>query len=121
MTRFVHLAGAALLLGASASPACAHALLRKAIPAVGSTVHAPPAQVVLRFSEGVEPTFSTVEVHDAGGARVDQGKPHTAPGDNKTLIVAVAPHGPGSYTVAWHATSVDTHKTQGRFTFTLAP
>ncbi|MGA3399614.1 MAG: copper resistance protein CopC [Acetobacteraceae bacterium] len=27
----------------------------------------------------------------------------------------------GQYTVIWHVTSVDTHKTEGRFTFSVAP
>jgi methionine-rich copper-binding protein CopC len=26
---------------------------------------------------------------------------------------------PGNYTVKWHVTSVDTHKTQGSFSFTV--
>jgi methionine-rich copper-binding protein CopC len=26
----------------------------------------------------------------------------------------------GTYTVIWHVTSVDTHKTQGKFQFTVA-
>jgi copper resistance protein C len=28
---------------------------------------------------------------------------------------------PGTYTVVWHVTSVDTHKTEGRFDFTVVP
>jgi copper resistance protein C len=27
---------------------------------------------------------------------------------------------PGTYTVNWHVTSVDTHKTEGNYTFTVA-
>ena len=121
MTRFVRLAAAMLLLSALAVPASAHALLRKATPAVGSTVTTAPPEVRLVFSEGVEAMFSTIAVSDAGGARVDTGDAHTAPGDQKTLIVALKKLAAGSYTVEWHATSVDTHKTEGRFTFTLAP
>ena len=120
MTRFAPVA-AALLLAAAASPAFAHALLRKAVPGVGSTVHTPPATVTLTFSEGVEPTFSTIAVTDATGARFDSGDPQTAPGDAKTLIVALKKLPAGSYTVEWHATSVDTHKTEGKFTFAVAP
>jgi methionine-rich copper-binding protein CopC len=122
MTRFVSIAAALLLLlGFGASPAFAHALLRKATPGVGSTVHGSPAEVKLVFSEGVEPTFSTIAVNDAAGARFESGEPHTAPGDAKTLIVALKPLAVGVYTVEWHATSVDTHKTEGKFSFTVAP
>jgi copper resistance protein C len=121
MSRFFHLAAALLLLGASASPAFAHALLRKAIPGVGSTVHIPPTTVTLLFSEGVEAAFSSIAVSDAAGAHFENGDPRTAPGDEKTLILALKPLAAGTYTVEWHATSVDTHKTEGKFTFTLAP
>jgi methionine-rich copper-binding protein CopC len=37
------------------------------------------------------------------------------------LAVPVKPLAAGVYTVLWHATSVDTHKTEGHFTFTVAP
>jgi copper resistance protein C len=121
MSRLTKLAAALLLLGASASPAFAHALLRKAIPGVGTTVHAAPATVTLLFSEGVEASFSSIAVTDAAGARFDSGAPQTAPGDEKTLSVALKPLAAGTYTVEWHATSVDTHKTEGKFTFTVAP
>ena len=42
-----------------ASPAWAHAALERAVPPVGSQVDQPPRQVVLTFTEGVEPAFST--------------------------------------------------------------
>ena len=103
------------------SPADAHALLRKAVPAVGSSVHAAPDAVVLLFSEGVEPAFSTIAVTDAAGARFDNGAPRTAPDSDKTLRVALKPLPAGVYTVRWRATAVDTHKTEGTFTFAVAP
>jgi methionine-rich copper-binding protein CopC len=96
-------------------------LLRKAVPGVGATVRTAPAAITLVFSEGVEPTFCTVVVSDAAGAHFESGAPRTAPDNEKTLIVALKPLTAGSYTVEWHATSVDTHKTEGKFTFTVAP
>jgi methionine-rich copper-binding protein CopC len=111
----------ALLLAGLSSPAFAHALLQKAVPGVGSTVHTAPASVTLRFSEGVEPTFSTIAVSDAGGAHYEAAAPQNAPDNQKVLSVALKPLAAGTYTVEWHATSVDTHKTEGKFTFTVAP
>ncbi len=110
-----------LLLLALLAPAhaFAHAQLLKADPAVGATVP-PPSQLTLHFSEGVEPAFTTVAVTSSAGARVDAGAPHTAPDDNKTLLIGLKPLPPGDYHVEWHATSVDTHKTQGAFGFTVA-
>ncbi len=110
-----------LLLAGLSAPAFAHALLQKAVPGVGSTIHAPPASVTLRFSEGVEPTFSTIVVSDAAGTHFEAAAPQTASGDPKILSVALKPLAAGTYTVEWHAISVDTHKTEGKFTFTVAP
>ena len=102
-----------------ASPACAHAFLDRANPPVGSEVSSPPQQISLHFTEGVEPLFSSVEIHDAQGAVVQASKPHTAPGDDRTLLVGVPDLHTGHYTVTWHATSVDTHKTEGTFQFSV--
>ena len=110
------LAAAAIPLG----HADAHAMLRNASPGVGSTGPAPKS-VVITFTEAVEPSFSTIWVQDAKGARVDAGPPHTLAGDGRRLEVPLKALTPGIYTVVWHATSVDTHKTEGRFTFTVVP
>jgi hypothetical protein len=99
----------------------AHALLQSAVPPVGGTVSTPPSQVAITFSEAVEPAFSVIEVKDSAGKRVDSGKPHTAPNSGNILIVDLQPLTPGSYAVTWRATSVDTHKTQGSYKFTVAP
>lgn len=107
------------LLGASAADA--HALLQKAFPPVGSTVPSAPAEMWLRFSEGVEPAFCTVAVRDAAGADFVAGSPHTAPDNARQLLVALKRLPPGSYKVEWHATSVDTHKTEGTYAFTVGP
>ena len=106
---------------AAFTPALAHAQLTSATPAVGSTIHAAPRAVAITYSEGVEPAFCTIEVLDAGGDRVESGTPHTAPDNNKQLLVDLKALPPGTYKVVWHATSVDTHKTQGSFAFTYQP
>ena len=116
--RYLLIAAAASGLALGAGPAAAHAFLQSAVPAVGSTIAKAPSEVVIRFTEGVEPRFSTITVADAHGARVDAGKPHLA-GDDTHLAVALKPLPPGTYTVVWHATATDTHKTEGKFTFTV--
>ena len=118
--------GVVLFVMACAAPplapaAHAHAYLRHAVPAVGSTLTVAPTEVECFFTEALEPSFSTLEVQDAGGKRVDAGDKHLAPQDAKEMIVGLRKLGPGAYTVIWHAVSVDTHHTQGRFTFTVAP
>jgi copper resistance protein C len=118
VARFVAMAlfGAAAL----ASHAEAHAFLSRASPPVGSTVPAPKA-VDITFTEGVEPNFSSIVVQDAQGQRVDTGDVHTASADGLRLEVGLKTLAPGTYTVIWHATSVDTHKTEGHFVFTVSP
>ena len=97
-----------------ASGAQAHAFLDHASPLVGSTVASAPHEVTLSFSQNLEPAFSTVEVTDSSGARVDQGK---ATVSGNTMRIGVKALAPGSYKVHWHALSVDTHTTQGTFSF----
>lgn len=112
---------AVMLLLLLPSTAFAHAQLRQADPPVGAVVHSPPAQVELTFSEAVEPRISTVAIPDAAGVQVDKHDLHVAPGDAKRLAISLGALPPGIYTVVWHATSVDTHKTEGTFTFTVVP
>ena len=97
----------------------AHAFLDGALPRVGSESPTSPAEVILHFTQGVEPDFSKLEVQDAAGAHVVDGTPHTQPGDPTRLAVKLKKLGAGVYTVIWHVTSVDTHKTQGKFNFTV--
>jgi copper resistance protein C len=103
------------------SLAHAHARLRQAKPPVGGTVHAAPAQVDLQFSEAVEPRFSAVARDDMQVPLVHLGAPRVRHGDGKHLAVSLGTLRPGTYTVVWHATSVDMHKSEGSFTFTVAP
>jgi methionine-rich copper-binding protein CopC len=109
-----------LALPLMAAPAFAHAFLDSAAPPVGSQVATAPHQVAITFTEAVEPHFSTIQVLDPQGGRVDTGNLHTKD-DGKVLTVGVKPLPPGRYAVVWHVTSVDTHKTEGRFTFTVGP
>jgi hypothetical protein len=102
-----------------ATPAWAHAFLERASPPVGSEVATSPPELAITFTEGVEPLFSTIELHAQNGAPVPAGAPHVAPDNNRVLSVQLPKLPPGIYTVIWHATSVDTHKTEGNFQFTV--
>jgi len=109
----------ALLGGLSllrAVPSSAHAFLDHADPRVGSTVTSPPA-LTLFFTEPVEPAFSHVEVLDHDGKPVTAAQPtHPRPDELQLALPALAP---GEYTVHWAVVSVDTHPTEGRFTFSV--
>ena len=100
-----------------ARSADAHAFLDHASPAVGSTVPTPPEAVTMWFTQELEPAFTTATVTDASGNTVDTGPAQVNPNDSTELRVALKKLSPGTYTVAWHALSVDT--TTGHFTFTV--
>jgi methionine-rich copper-binding protein CopC len=102
------------ILALSINVASAHAHLDHAVPAVGSTVATAPQNVMLTFTQNLEAAFSAVEVTDHSGARVDQGEAKIS---GNTMQIGLKSLAPGTYTVHWHAVSVDTHKTQGDFSF----
>ena len=102
-------------------PAFAHAFLKSAEPSVGAVVAAPPAQLLLTYTEGLEVPFCTVTVAGPDGAQVQTAKPQPVPGHENELAVPVHITSPGKYVVTWHALSQDTHKTQGSFSFTVSP
>ena len=106
-----------LVVLCTVSQAHAHAFLERALPPVGGDVTGSPRQIVLTFTEGVEPLFSTIELRDAHGAVVQTGKPRVAPGNDRQRSVDLPTLPAGEYTVTWHATSVDTHKTEGSYRF----
>jgi copper resistance protein C len=101
----------------SAAPALAHAMLDTANPKVGSTQAAAPREVVLSFTEDLEPAFSTIEVRSENGAVMSSGKAQVDPKRHTQLRVALKALSPGTYKVIWRVISVDTHRTQGDFTF----
>ena len=106
----------ALAVALAPLPAAAHAFLATANPRVGSTIAAAPPQLLLNFTEGVEPDLSSVAVTNAAGAVVSIGHCHTA-GRADRLAIALGKLPPGAYTVTWHAVAIDLHKTEGHFVF----
>jgi copper resistance protein C len=98
----------------ASTTAQAHAMLDRAEPRVGSSVSAAPREVVLFFTQNLEPAFSAIEVSDGSGARVDQGKTKVS---TTTMRVGLKQLPPGTYHVHWHVLSVDTHTTEGNFSF----
>ena len=102
--------------------------MRKRIPdsrdrarRAGSTVKEAPKEVVLSFTEKLEPKFSSIEVHDATGCRHARRQGQRRPGEPTQMRVSLKPLPPGTYKVIWRVLSVDTHRTQGSFTFRVGP
>jgi methionine-rich copper-binding protein CopC len=118
--RFSLPALAALSISMPALGAAAHAFLDHSDPPAGADLPASPKEIRLTFSEAIEPRFSSIELTTSDGRPVAVGGAVPAPGDNKQLMLAVPPLGPGHYRVQWRVVSVDTHRTEGDFTFTVA-
>jgi methionine-rich copper-binding protein CopC len=103
------------LLG-SFAPAFAHAFLKHANPGAGATPATAPKEVVLEFSEALEPVFSGVQVTDAAGHDMEAARPTVS---GAFVRVSLKPLTPGAYRVNWHAVSIDTHRTEGAYQFMI--
>ena len=84
---------------------------------MGSTVHTSPNEVRIRFTENIEPAFSRIQVFNASGKEVDKRDVHVDRSDHALLHVSLPPLEAGMYKVVWRVVSVDTHVTNGDFTF----
>jgi methionine-rich copper-binding protein CopC len=92
----------------------AHAFLDHAEPRVGNTVATAPREVTLWFTQKLEAAFSAITVTDAAGKRVDVGKTRVS---GNQMSISLRSAGTGTYRVNWRVLSVDTHTTEGSFTF----
>ena len=92
----------------------AHAMLDRAEPRVGNKVATAPHEVTLWFTQRLEAAFSSITVTNAAGERVDSGKTRVS---GTQMSVPLRSGGPGTYRVNWRVLSVDTHATDGSFTF----
>jgi methionine-rich copper-binding protein CopC len=121
MKRAQVLAFTVACISLGASRVGAHAFLDHAAPGVGSAVHGSPSQVKLWFTQQLEPAFSSAQVLDKSGQRVDKADAKVDPSDASVLLVSLPQLAPGKYKVTWRVLSVDTHVTEGDFTFDVAP
>lgn len=122
---FYKLAGAgfAALVIVAALPgiALAHAELENAVPAAGSSGPA-PTELRLDFSEGLELAFTKVTLSGVDGALIATGTLALDPADATILVVPLsAPLPAGAVKVDWKAVADDGHKSEGSYSFTVAP
>ena len=103
-----------LLLLLVTGEANAHAFLDHAEPRVGNSVATAPREVTLWFTQKLEPAFSTITVTNSAGQRVDTGKTRVS---GTQMSISLRFGGAGTYRVTWRVLSVDTHRTDGSFTF----
>jgi copper resistance protein C len=107
-----------IALMAAPLPALAHAFLQTAQPPVGAALAAPPTQLVLNYTEGLQFAFCSVTVTNEAGQQMQDGKPVRGAND-KQMIVKLHALTPGTYKVTWHAVATDTHHTEGSYSFSV--
>lgn len=112
------IASLALLLPALAVPAFAHAMLENESPAAGALLATSPPSIFLSFSEQLEPALSDVSVTDVAGHSFAAKAPRI---EGQVMMLTLEKLPPGKYHVAWRAVSVDTHRTEGGYDFTVTP
>jgi copper transport protein len=105
--------------GASAAMArMAHATLVTTYPLDGALVKTEPARVAVNFDQPVGVSADSLIVFTPAGQRADVGgAQHDGP--DGIEIALISGLGTGTYTVAWHVVSADSHPVQGAFTFSV--
>jgi copper transport protein len=101
--------------------AWAHAALLRTVPSASGTVNRPPAQVLLTYSEAVEPRFAAVSVTNAQGVQKAAATARRSAASLDTLTVPLERLSEGWYLVYWRVISVDGHPVRGAFTFAVGP
>jgi methionine-rich copper-binding protein CopC len=111
----------ALLAIVLSSPivASAHSFPEKETPSAGQKVSSPPSEVVIDFDAPIEKLFAKLEVDGADGKNEDVGAAQVSD-DGLRLSAKVPALKPGDYTVKWAVVCIDTHHTEGSYTFTVA-
>ena len=99
-------------------PVHAHALLTSSTPADGASVEKAPDEMLLTFSEALDPALSEVRVLDVSGTQLNPGRAEPVPGWPAQLRVPLVALDKGTYTVSWRVTSpADGHTTVGSVAF----
>lgn len=113
------LLGAIGTLGLAAGTVLAHAELTSSNPANQAILASTPPEILLKFSEGVDPVGDSIRLVDADGNAVPLGPLDQSQGDDTLRTPVPATIADGTYVVGWQAISADSHKIRGAFTFSV--
>jgi methionine-rich copper-binding protein CopC len=105
------------VVGASTT-AWAHSFPEQESPPAGATLSEPPAQVTIKYDAPIEELFASLAVLNSAGQNEAAGKPEVS-SDGWKLSVTLNKLPPGEYTVQWSVVCIDTHHTQGSYSFTI--
>lgn len=100
--------------------AWAHAELIETTPSNGTHLDAAPREVVLRFTEAVDPVRGGFTLLDDDGATVAAPEAGPVPGDGTRISMPLpASLADGVYVVSWRVVSADSHPIHGAFVFSV--
>lgn len=110
----------AVLLFLPGAKAWAHAELVETSPANGTHLDAAPREVVLLFTEPVNPVRGGFSLLDGSGATIATPPAHAVPGDAARVRMPLpASLGDAVYVVNWRVVSADSHPIHGSFVFSV--
>src|SRR5260370_40607297 len=98
--------------------ALAHFVPEYEVPSAGQQVASAPSELTINFDAPIEKLFAKLEVTDADGKNEAVGTPQISE-DARVISVKVNPLKPGDYTVKWAVVGIDTHHTEGSYTFSI--
>ncbi|HSU90650.1 MAG TPA: copper resistance CopC family protein [Sporolactobacillaceae bacterium] len=98
--------------------ASAHSFPESQTPSAGQKLAAAPAEVTINFDAPIEKLFAKLEVTGADGKNEAAGAPQISD-DGRRMSVKVASLKPGDYIVKWAVVGIDTHHTEGSYTFSI--
>lgn len=99
---------------ALAPPAHAHASLIGTTPGDGERLETAPSEVLLEFTEQVQPVRDGIRLLDGAGEVVATPEPRI---DGSSVTVPLPELDSGGYVVSWRVVSRDTHPVSGAFSF----
>lgn len=106
---------AGLVAAVFAGPVLAHAHLKSAVPADGSTVESAPAEFVLTFTEPVRITALGVQKENAAEQKISA----LPPAATAEARVAAPKLESGRYTLNYRVVGADGHVMSGKVSFTV--
>ncbi|HAA95708.1 MAG TPA: hypothetical protein DCE26_08455 [Dehalococcoidia bacterium] len=98
----------------------AHANVARSEPPANAVLNDPPPQVVIWFTEPLEPALSQIQVLSSDSQRVDNDDSAVVEEDPSVMSVSLGDLPNGTYTVAWkNVSTVDGHRVRGSFIFSV--
>jgi hypothetical protein len=109
----------ALSLGAGL--AWAHSELVATSPPPNSVLTTTPKEIRLSFNEDVEVRFSKISLKKSDGGELKLAHPVRDAKKPRDLAVDLPALSAGRYEVQWQATSADSHRIKGSYSFEFRP